>query len=82
MARLRLSPTRLSPLSWKSSAALKRFTADVVVAHLTPIQQRLATIDDAEIERVLVDGAARARALASANYRQLSAAVGLLPSTQ
>ena len=63
---------------------LKKEVADVVVDRLTPFQTRMAELlaDPAELDRILADGADRAREVAQATMARVRAAVGLLPSAR
>lgn len=67
---------------YSSYGALKRDTADAVIELLTPLQRRYAELerDPAVVERVLADGAARARKLAATTVRAAKAAIGVGPS--
>jgi tryptophanyl-tRNA synthetase len=60
---------------------LKKELAEVVTDALAPVQQRTAELmgDTAELERVLADGAARAREVASATLATVYDRVGFLP---
>lgn len=60
---------------------LKVDLADAVVAFLAPFQERAATYlsDPAELDRVLADGAARARELARPVLDRIYDRIGLLP---
>ncbi|MCW2696516.1 MAG: trpS [Modestobacter sp.] len=62
---------------------LKKELAEVVTDALAPVQQRTAELlaDTAELERVLADGAARAREVASATLATVYDRVGFLPSS-
>jgi tryptophanyl-tRNA synthetase len=61
---------------------LKKEVAEVVVDQLNPFQARMAELlaDPAELDRILADGADRAREVAVATMARVRAAVGLLPS--
>jgi tryptophanyl-tRNA synthetase len=63
---------------------LKKEVADVVVDRLTPFQQRMAELldDPAELDRILADGAERAREVARATMARVRSAAGLLPSAR
>ena len=63
---------------------LKKEVADVVVECLTPFQERLTELldDPAELDRILADGADRAREVAQATMARVRAAAGLLPSAR
>jgi tryptophanyl-tRNA synthetase len=63
---------------------LKKEVADVVVERLTPFQDRMAELldDPAELDRILADGADRAREVAQATMARVRAAAGLLPSAR
>ncbi|WP_460683494.1 tryptophan--tRNA ligase [Modestobacter lapidis] len=60
---------------------LKKELAEVVTDALAPVQQRTAELmaDTAELERVLADGAARAREVASATLATVHDRIGFLP---
>jgi tryptophanyl-tRNA synthetase len=59
---------------------LKKEVADVVVDRLTPFQERMAELldDPAELDRILADGADRAREVARATMARVREAAGLL----
>jgi tryptophanyl-tRNA synthetase len=61
---------------------LKKEVAEVVAESLTPIRQRTQDLldDPAELERVLADGAARAREVASRTVADAYERVGFLPA--
>jgi tryptophanyl-tRNA synthetase len=61
--------------------ALKSAVAEAVVEFLTPIRTRHAQLaaDPAELQRLLADGADRARAVAAPTLERARAAMGLLP---
>jgi tryptophanyl-tRNA synthetase len=61
---------------------LKKEVAEVVVEALTPFQARMAELldDPAELDRILADGAERAREVARATMARVRDRVGLLPS--
>jgi tryptophanyl-tRNA synthetase len=73
------SPSTLAGL-FASYADLKTAVADVVVATLRPIQQRYADLaaDPAEVDRILRDGARRARERAGDTVRRTREALGLI----
>jgi tryptophanyl-tRNA synthetase len=60
---------------------LKKELAEIVADALAPVQQRTAELmtDTAELERVLADGAARAREVASVTLATVYDRVGFLP---
>jgi tryptophanyl-tRNA synthetase len=62
----------------------KKALGDVVVEFVTPFRDRtLELLDDpAELDRVLADGAARAREVASATVHQVYDRVGFVPAAQ
>jgi tryptophanyl-tRNA synthetase len=66
----------------KGYGDLKREVADVVVAALTPFQERMRELldDPAELDRILADGADRAREVAQGTMARVRERVGLLPS--
>jgi len=57
----------------------KKAVADAVVEYLTPVRQRYPEIreDEAEIERILAEGATKARALASDTLADVREAMGV-----
>jgi tryptophanyl-tRNA synthetase len=59
--------------------AFKQAVADEVTAYLRPVRERHAELraDEAAVERVLVDGAERARAIAGATLAEARAAMGV-----
>ena len=59
----------------------KTAVAEAVVAYLGPVQQRYAELraDEAELERVLAGGAARAREIASGTLHEVRARMGVGP---
>ena len=63
---------------------LKKEVADVVVERLTPFQERMTELldDPAELDRILADGADRAREVARATMARVRDAAGLLPSAR
>ncbi len=63
---------------------LKKEVADVVLAALTPFQERMAELldDPAELDRILADGAERAAVVAHATMTRVREAVGLLPAAR
>jgi tryptophanyl-tRNA synthetase len=63
---------------------LKKEVADVVVDRLRPFQEHMDELlsDTAELERVLADGADRAREVASGTMTRVSDRVGLLPTSR
>ncbi len=61
----------------KGYGDFKADLAEVVVAHLAPLQERFAALSDADVRRVLDAGAAKARALAQAKIAHVKAAMGL-----
>jgi tryptophanyl-tRNA synthetase len=62
--------------------ALKKDLADVVVDAFAPIRERTEKLlaNEAELDRLLADGAARARRLASATMAKVRDRVGFLPA--
>ncbi|MCQ4046581.1 tryptophan--tRNA ligase [Streptantibioticus rubrisoli] len=67
---------------YDSYGALKKDTAEAVVELLRPLRERHAQLcaDPGEVDRVLREGAERARALARPTVDAAYAAVGLLPA--
>ena len=63
---------------------LKKEVADVVVEAVTPFRQRMTELlgDPAELDRILADGADRARDVARATVTRVYDAVGLLPAVK
>lgn len=63
---------------------LKKEVADVVLDRLTPFQRRMTELldDPAELDRILADGADRAREVAQATMARVREAAGLLPSAR
>ena len=61
--------------------ALKTAVAEAVIAFLAPIRARSLELaaDQAELERILADGAARAREIAAPTIERARLAMGLLP---
>jgi tryptophanyl-tRNA synthetase len=68
----------------KGYGDLKKSVADLVVDTMTPFQKRMAELldDPAELDRILADGAHRAREVAQATMARVRDAVGLLPSAR
>jgi tryptophanyl-tRNA synthetase len=66
---------------YESYGQLKADAAEAVVATLHPLQERYRDLaaDPGAVQAILADGAARARAVASATYERARAAIGLLP---
>ena len=64
-----------------SYGALKTAVADAVIAVLEPIQRNYAQLVPADVEKVLRDGAARARPRAAATLRRASEAIGLVTAS-
>ena len=60
---------------------LKKEVAEVVLAAVEPFQQRMNgwLADPAELDRLLVDGSARARVVAAEVLGRVRSALGLLP---
>ncbi len=61
--------------------AFKRAVADAVVAYLAPVRQRYEQLrrDEPELERLLAEGAAKARAIAADTLRDVREAMGVGP---
>nr|WP_310149826.1 tryptophan--tRNA ligase [Phycicoccus sp. 3266] len=68
----------------KGYGDLKKEVADVVVAALTPFQERMRELldDPAELDRILADGADRAREVARGTMARVRDRVGLLPAVR
>jgi len=66
----------------KGYGDLKKDVAEVVVGAVTPFRERTLELmaDPAELDRILADGAERARAIAEDTVRRVYDRVGLLPS--
>jgi tryptophanyl-tRNA synthetase len=83
-----LSGTRVEELErefvGKGYGDLKKAVADVVVDKLTPFQARMTELldDPAELDRILADGADRAREVAAGTMGRVREAVGLLPAVR
>jgi tryptophanyl-tRNA synthetase len=79
-----LSGTRIEELerayAGKGYGDLKKDVADVVVETVTPFRDRMNELlaDPAELDRILADGADRAREIATATISRVYDAVGLL----
>jgi tryptophanyl-tRNA synthetase len=67
----------------KGYGDLKKDVAEVVVAAATPFRERTLELmaDPAELDRILADGAGRARAIAEETVSRVYDRVGLLPSS-
>jgi tryptophanyl-tRNA synthetase len=63
---------------------LKKAVAEVVVEAVAPFQTRMAELldDPAELDKILADGADRAREVAHATMARVRSRVGLLPSAR
>ena len=61
----------------KGYGDFKKDLGERVVHFVAPIQERIAKLSDANIEALLADGAARARALAAKKMTQIKTAIGL-----
>ena len=63
---------------------LKKEVAEVVLGALTPFQERMSELlaDPAELDRILADGAERAREVAATTMARVRDRVGLLPSVR
>ena len=68
----------------KGYGDLKKAVADLVVDTMTPFQKRMAELldDPAELDRILADGAHRAREVAEATMARVRDRVGLLPAAR
>ena len=68
----------------KGYGDLKKEVAEVVVAALTPFQDRMRELldDPAELDRILADGAERAREVARGTMARVRDRVGLLPAVR
>jgi tryptophanyl-tRNA synthetase len=63
--------------SGKGYAQLKSDLADAAVAFLQPYQERVRSISDEELGRVLRDGADKARLIAAETMRQVKERMGV-----
>ena len=61
----------------KGYGDFKKDLAERVVEFVAPIQQRIAKLSDADIEKLLADGAARARVIAAKKMTQVKKVIGL-----
>ncbi len=66
-----------SHFAGKGYAQLKADVADAVVEFLRPFQERMRSIGDEELHRVLAEGSERARAIADATMREAKTRMGL-----
>ena len=62
----------------KGYADFKRDLSDVVVEHLRPFHERYAALDDAEVMRLLRDGADKARAVAVGTLQRVKERMGIV----
>jgi tryptophanyl-tRNA synthetase len=71
-----------SEYSGRGYGDLKKSVAEVVVEALTPFRERMTELlaDPAELDRILVDGAERARPVAAATVARVRDRVGLVPA--
>jgi len=61
----------------KGYGQLKQELADVTIEFLRPVQEQAQAIDDAELSRILGEGAAKARGIASATWADVKKKMGL-----
>lgn len=61
----------------KGYAALKGELADVTTEFLRPLQERVRAIDDEQLDRLLIEGAEKARSVAAATLGEVKARLGL-----
>ncbi len=61
----------------KGYAQLKQQLADVTIAFLQPLQERVSAINDEELTIILEKGAAKARRIASATWADVKEKIGL-----
>lgn len=61
----------------KGYAALKSELADVTIEFLKPFQERVRSMDDAQLDRLLAEGAEKARSIARVTLNDVKAKVGL-----
>ncbi|HYE13048.1 MAG TPA: hypothetical protein VD968_01250, partial [Pyrinomonadaceae bacterium] len=59
-------------------AQLKSDLADAAVAFLQPYQERVRSISDEELSRILREGAEKARAIAAETMRQAKERMGIV----
>ena len=62
----------------KGYAALKQELADVCIEFLTPIQERVRSIDDDKLDQILEQGAERAEAIARITLNKARKSMGLI----
>ncbi len=83
-----LSGTRVEDLEreflGRGYGDLKKAVAEVVVEAVTPFRERMTELleDPAELDRILADGADRARVVAAVTMGRVREAVGLLPAAR
>jgi tryptophanyl-tRNA synthetase len=66
----------------KGYAQLKRELAEVTIAFLQPLQARIRSISDEELDRTLAEGCTRARRVASATLDAVKERMGLVGSSR
>jgi len=66
-----------SHFSGKGYAQLKGELADVTIAFLQPLKERVQAISDDQLDNILSRGSERARTIAGATYRQVKERLGL-----
>jgi tryptophanyl-tRNA synthetase len=72
------TPTQVEKeFSGKGYGDFKKALAEKVVAFVAPIQEKIAAIDDNELERVLAIGAEQARKIAKEKIREVKEKIGL-----
>ncbi|MER3427274.1 MAG: tryptophan--tRNA ligase [Pyrinomonas sp.] len=64
--------------SGRGYAQLKSELADVTIEFLRPLQERIRAVSDEELNRILAQGAERARSIAGETYRLVKERMGLV----
>jgi len=64
--------------SGRGYAQLKSELADVTIEFLRPLQERIRAVSDEELNRILTQGAERARSIAGETYRLVKERMGLV----
>ncbi len=57
---------------------LKAEVADAVITTLNPIREKILSYQDSEVEKILADGAEKAKAVATKNLQEMKEKIGLL----
>jgi tryptophanyl-tRNA synthetase len=69
----------ISKFSGKGYGDFKKDLAEVVVAFLAPLQERVAALSDEEVLKTLAEGREKIRKVAEKKMREVSEKVGLMP---